>query len=117
MILGVEDAFISNDGTAMLVVYQDEAQQRTQKQQEISQEVTRVIDEIITDGMTDAEKEIAINNYLCDTAEYDMAALENAEKYDYVKTDPEFNDSFTPYGVLVNKLGVCASYALSLIHI
>lgn len=61
--------------------------------------------------MTDAEKEIAINNYLCDTAEYDMAALENAEKYDYVKTDPEFNDSFTPYGVLVNKLGVCASYA------
>ena len=111
MILGVEDAFISNDGTAMLVVYQDEAQQRTQKQQEISQEVTRVIDEIITDGMTDAEKEIAINNYLCDTAEYDMAALENAEKYDYVKTDPEFNDSFTPYGVLVNKLGVCASYA------
>ena len=30
------------------------------------------------------QKEIAINRYLCDTAEYDGAALENAKKYDFM---------------------------------
>ena len=61
--------------------------------------------------MTELEKELAINQYLCDTAEYDMDALENAEEKEFADVDAEFNDSFTPYGVLLNKKGVCSSYA------
>ena len=48
---------------------------------------------------------MAINQYLCDTAEYDMDALENAEENDFAGVDAKFNDSFTPYGVLLNKTG------------
>ena len=66
---------------------------------------------IITEDMTELEKELAINQYLCDTAEYDMDALENAEEKEFADVDAEFNDSFTPYGVLLNKKGVCSSYA------
>ena len=61
--------------------------------------------------MSELEKEMAINQYLCDTAEYDTAALENAGENDFEDVDDEFNDSFTPYGVLLNKTGVCSSYA------
>ena len=81
------------------------------KQKEISKEAERVVDSIITDDMTELEKEMAINQYLCDTAEYDMDALENAEENDFAGVDAKFNDSFTPYGVLLNKTGVCSSYA------
>lgn len=43
-----------------------------------------------------------------------MDALANAEENDFVTVDEEFSDSFTPYGILINKKGVCASYAGSL---
>lgn len=74
-------------------------------------EVSKVITQIISDGMTDLEKEIAINEYLCSSAEYDYAALKNAEKYNFRRVDKKFIHSFTPYGVLISKKGVCASYA------
>ena len=41
---------------------------------------------------------MAINQYLCDTAEYDMEALENAEENNFAGVDEEFNDSL--YSVL-----------------
>ena len=37
--------------------------------------------------------------------------MENAEKNNFKNVDKEFQDSFTPYGVLVKQVGVCASYA------
>ena len=61
--------------------------------------------------MTDLEKVVAINNYLCDTADYDDAAVTNMQKYNNKKYDLKYVDSFTPYGVLINKIGVCSSYA------
>ena len=54
---------------------------------------------------------IADSQPLIDTAEYDMEALENAEENNFAGVDEEFNDSFTPYGVLLNQKGVCSSYA------
>ena len=33
------------------------------------------------------------------------------EENDFAGVDAKFNDSFTPYGVLLNKTGVCSSYA------
>ena len=111
LILGVDGAKISTDGKTMLISYEDSQADMLRKQGEIKKEVTKVVKEIIKPDMTDLEKEYAINAYLTKIAEYDDAALENAEKNDFKKVDEKFNDSFTPYGVLINKVGVCASYA------
>ena len=111
MVLGVKSAAILNSGAMLAVEYDTEADEIRQKQKEIDAEVKRVVGEIITQDMTELEKELAINQYLCDIAEYDMGALENAEENDFAEVDEEFNDSFTPYGVLLNKTGVCSSYA------
>ena len=54
---------------------------------------------------------MAINTWLCENAIYDNAALENAEKYSFTKVDESFYDSFTAYGILVDGVGVCASYS------
>ena len=111
MILGVTNASICGNGKMLAVTYDTEADAIREKQEEIAAETERVVSEIITDDMSELEKEIAINQYLCDTAEYDTAALENAGENDFEDVDDEFNDSFTPYGVLLNKTGVCSSYA------
>jgi hypothetical protein len=111
LILGVDGAKISTDGKTMLISYEDSQADMLRKQGEIKKEVTKVVKEIIKPDMTDLQKEYAINAYLTKIAEYDDAALENAEKNDFKKVDEKFNDSFTPYGVLINKVGVCASYA------
>jgi hypothetical protein len=111
LILGVDGARISTDGKTMLISYEDSQADMLKKQDEIKKEVTKVVKEIIKPDMTDLQKEYAINAYLTKIAKYDDAALENAEKNDFKKVDASFNDSFTPYGVLINKVGVCASYA------
>lgn len=111
MVLGVTSAVILDGGKQLGIQYDTESDVIAEKQQEIQTEVTRVVDEIITEDMSELEKELAINQYLCDTAEYDMEALENAEENNFVQVDEAFNDSFTPYGVLLNKTGVCSSYA------
>ena len=111
MVLGVTGASIANGGKTLHVKYDTKSEEIKKKQKEISKEAERVVDSIITDDMTELEKEMAINQYLCDTAEYDMDALENAEENDFAGVDAKFNDSFTPYGVLLNKTGVCSSYA------
>ncbi|WP_054955655.1 transglutaminase domain-containing protein [Paenibacillus dakarensis] len=52
-----------------------------------------------------------LNYYLNDYTEYDYEALENAEKNHFRTVDKKYNDSFTAYGIMVNKVGVCESYA------
>lgn len=110
LILGVQ-GFRLDMNNNLIVNYEQTTEEQQRKQKEINKEVKRIVSKIIKKGMTDLEKELAINDYLCETAEYDMAALENAEENDFKGVDPEFYDSFTPYGVLINKVGVCASYA------
>ena len=110
LILGVDELALS-DKNELLVLYQDNNKTRREKQEAIRNKVVEVTKEIIKDDMSSLEKQYAINQYLCDNAEYDYAALENAANYDYMYVDPEFNDSFTPYGILINGVGVCASYA------
>lgn len=111
LILGISGYKINNKGTMLKLYYEEEPGKAAEKQEAIRRKVTEVTGKIITPGMTDLEKELAINQYLCDTIEYDMDALENAEQYDYAKTDPEFRDSFTAYGALLGGRCVCAGYA------
>ncbi|HEY9060573.1 MAG TPA: stalk domain-containing protein [Pseudobacteroides sp.] len=79
----------------------------------VKAEAKKVISQIIKPGMSLAEKEKAIHDYITNSAEYDWEALKNGEKNDYKKVDDIFKDSFNAYGILVKKVGVCASYAAS----
>ncbi len=111
LILGISGYRTNTDGTAVKVVYDDTAEVNEVKQKEIKEKTLQIISLIIRPGMTELEKELAINQYLCDTCEYDEAALENAEQHNYRYVDSEFNDSFTAYGALINGRCVCAGYA------
>ena len=111
LILGVSRAQVSRDGQTLYLEYEDDAETRERKQTEIKDEVARVASAIINSSMSARDKEFAINQYLCDTVEYDEAALANGESYGFTKVDDEFLDSFTAYGALINGVGVCASYA------
>jgi len=113
LVLGVSDGGLSQDRKTLYVKYEKDAVSRAKDQQAIREAVKKIDAKIISSDMTDMEKEYAINKYLCENAKYDDAALENAKKYDYKKVDASFNDSFNAYGILINKVGVCASYAAS----
>ena len=111
LILHVEGAG-AIPGTNIFIVQYGESPETIARQQDaIRLIVPEIIRRIIKSGMSDLEKSFAINTYLVDNAEYDFAALENAEKNNFQGVDAIFNDSFTAYGILVNKVGVCAGYA------
>jgi hypothetical protein len=110
LILGVSSFQYNRYNKTLMIEYEQDRAEQEKKQKEIKKEVIRVINNIITPKMTDLEKEYAINQYLCDIAEYDTDALDNAKENNYIPNS-SFRDSFTPYGVLINKRGVCASYA------
>ena len=111
LILGVSYVEISRDGKTLYIEYEDDQKTREKKQTEIKEVIAEVVPKIINSSMTARDKEYAINQYLCDTVEYDEAALANAEENDFMTVDPEFYDSFTAYGALINGVGVCASYS------
>ncbi|MGN1147768.1 MAG: transglutaminase domain-containing protein [Lachnospiraceae bacterium] len=111
LILGVQGGSIDTEKRILYVNYDFDRDTTASKQQEIEGRVERIVSEIITADMTDLEKEMAINDYLCEHARYDDAALENAQKYNFATVDVDFYDSFTAYGVLVDGVGVCASYS------
>ena len=111
MILGIQALSYNPDDKILYVEYDYDPETTAKKQEEVAAKAQEVVSEIITDGMSDLEKEIAINDYLCKNGEYDDAACENAKKNDFYGVDEEFYDSFTAYGILVNGVGVCASYS------
>ena len=97
--------------STLYLEYEYSEEEQKEMQEAVLAEADKVVSEIITDDMSDVEKEFAINNYLCSSAEYDYGALENAEANNFETVDHEYAHSFTPYGVLLNKVGVCASYS------
>lgn len=111
LILGVQGGSIDPDNRILYVAYDFEQSVTEEKQQKVEEKVGEIISSIIREDMSDVEKEMAINAYLCEHAYYDDAALENAEQYGFAQVDEEFYDSFTAYGVLVDGVGVCASYS------
>ncbi|MDR2590804.1 MAG: hypothetical protein LBC71_07460 [Oscillospiraceae bacterium] len=99
-------------GTNILIVeYRESTETIFAQQTELRYVVPKIISEIITTDMSEMEKSFAINNYLIENSQYDFGALENAERNNFQFVDARFNDSFTAYGILINKVGVCAGYA------
>ncbi|MBZ9625199.1 hypothetical protein G9F71_020360 [Clostridium sp. FP2] len=73
------------------------------QEKEVAQKkVQEVLKTVINNEMTDFEKELAIHDYIVKTADYDVNNYE---------TGTTTLEDHTAYGVLVNKLGVCESYA------
>lgn len=94
------------------VLYSYDKNEIRKKQKEMMAESEKILEEIVQEGMSTEEKEKAIYQYLTDNAQYDTEALEDAKKNNFQKTeDNSFEDSFNGYGILVNKKGVCQSYA------
>ncbi len=111
LVLGVQGGSIDTEKRILYVEYDFDKGVTAQKQEEIKQRVEEIIKEIITDDMSDAQKGNAINKWLCENAVYDNDALANAELYSFTRVDEEFYDSFTAYGILLDGVGVCASYS------
>lgn len=111
LVLGIQGGSIDSENRILYVEYDFDSEQTAKKQAEIKDRVDEITGQIITEDMTDLEKDMAINTWLCENAVYDNAALENAEKYSFAKVDESFYDSFTAYGILVDGVGVCASYS------
>ncbi|NLK77703.1 MAG: hypothetical protein GX284_08350 [Clostridiales bacterium] len=101
------------DKNEFVVEYAQTKEETQNMQQECLKKAKDVAGEIIQDGMSDYEKEQAINQYLCDNAEYNYDVM-NYEAEDGSIGDEaveKYPNSFTPYGILVENFGVCESYA------
>ncbi|WP_053367710.1 transglutaminase domain-containing protein [Bacillus sp. FJAT-27245] len=94
----------------MTVQYTENATRMKKKQQAIIDQSKRILDAVIKPKMTDRQKFKAIYDYLDANAKYDFEAFE--EKNGTLReTDPKYWTAYNPYGVLVEKNGVCQSYS------
>lgn len=113
-IIGVNAWGYDYSSLTLFVRYNDTPEDIHAKQEEIIAAASRIINEIIETGMSDEQKREAIYRYLADNTAYDHEALKAAESNNFQgNIDEKFNDSFTTYGIMVNKVGVCMSYAYS----
>ncbi len=64
-------------------------------------EIIRVVKDIMAKYSTDFEREMAVNDYICDVCTYDYASLNTGLT----------QAGQTPYGVLIEKKAVCGGYA------
>ncbi|WP_158629883.1 Ig-like domain-containing protein [Cohnella sp. AR92] len=113
LVLGLKQYKYNYRTLKLTVKYDYSKEDIAKKQQEIIAEAGKIVTGIIKPDMSDDDKRLAIYDYLNDNTKYDDEALENAEENDFKEIDPKFNDSFNTYGIMVNKVGVCASYAAS----
>lgn len=86
-----------------------------QKQSEILSAANEIVKQNIADGMSAEDKCRAIYDYFNANTAYDNEAVEEAEKNNFIKGSgwKDSEDAFNAYGIIVDKKGVCQSYALS----
>ncbi|GEM_PF-357260 len=94
------------------VGYTSTADKVARKQKEIKEKVKSVVEQVIKPGMSVYEKELALHDWLIENGKYHDAVLQayydGKPTAEIVETYP---DSFNAYGILINGLGVCQSYA------
>ncbi|WP_373600450.1 transglutaminase domain-containing protein [Paraclostridium bifermentans] len=89
------------DGSMKIFMTNMHWEETIEEHNQVVEEVDRVV-AMIPKNLTTAEKIFWVNNYLATTAQYNNAAVTNIE------SNPH---AYTPYGVLLDKTGVCESYA------
>ncbi|MBR4084522.1 MAG: hypothetical protein IKK33_09615 [Lachnospiraceae bacterium] len=102
------------DNKALNIEYVYPREESAQMCAQIYEEANSILAQTVTDSMSDEEKRLAIYKYLENNCTYDYEALAEAEKNNFIMT-PEIKkkDAFNAYGIIVNKKGVCQSYALA----
>lgn len=95
-----------NDGKGWIMTvefeYRKDATEIKRQKEATIKKAKEVVSSVIKPGMTDFEKELALHDYIVKTADY------NVENYNNKATTLE---DHTAYGVLVDRIGVCESYA------
>lgn len=79
--------------------------QMVQMRNEVDKKAKEIIKAIIKPGMSDIEKEIAIHDYIIKNTRYD---------YDSYQKNKIPDQSYTAYGILIKKIGVCQGYAIAM---
>lgn len=82
--------------TAIVPAYMENAEEHIKIFNEKSAEI---LSRCIKKGMTDADKLLALHDYIAKESEYNYGELTNSD--------------YTAYGIIVNKTGVCQSYSLA----
>lgn len=113
LILGVKSYYYDYSTLTLKIKYDDTVNVTKEKQKQILAEAKKIVSSTIKPEMSDEEKRKALYDYLDKNTRYNNAALKDAEKNNYKHVDSKFNDSFTTYGIMVKKSGVCMSYAYS----
>lgn len=109
LILGV-DSFVYNDVSQLLTVnYTYDLEEKKVIQDAVKEKVEEIAGEILKPGMSYIEREIAINNYLVSSIEYDKEAADQLIKYG--KVDEKYYNSFNAYGALIEGIAVCEGYS------
>ncbi len=98
---------------SLIVKYSSESKATiTQMQNELKAKVKSVVGSIITKGMSAEQKEQAIHDWLIQNGTYQDAVLDAYESGTSLNDiAEEFPNAFNAYGILVDGIGVCQSYA------
>lgn len=110
LILSVESFTYYSNGTIQ-VNYKNSKSVNDRKQKEIMSKSNQIIRSLNISGSSTSNKVKAIYDYLNNNAKYDSGAASNAAANNYTSISSSYDDSFTPYGVLLKKVGVCQSYS------
>ena len=84
-ILGLYTYSFDYNEKALKIGYAYSKEELVSRQEEINEEAYRIVGEIIVSDMTEAEKQLAIYQYLEANTEYDYSVLERAAKNNYKK--------------------------------
>ena len=99
------------DATKLYLTYQYTLADAEAIQAAIAKKVAAIVKSETSADMTDAKKVVALNAWLVDNSGYDDAAVAASETAPRGQIPDGFEDAWNAKGVLVDGLGVCASYA------
>ena len=102
------------DNKVLNIEYLYPQEEATQMCAQLYAEANNILSQTVTDSMSDEEKRLAIYKYLENNCAYDYDALSEAAENNYKMSENMQNkDAFNAYGIIVNKKGVCQSFALA----
>ena len=93
---------LSKSATMVINFHYEYSKEYMEKMKKASEDKSEeIISKIIKIEMTEREKELAIHNYIVNNSKYDLRLFSGNMP----------NESYLDYGVLINGVGVCDSYA------
>lgn len=108
-IIGVSSFGYDADKELLCISYTLDRNKIKQQQNEIEAKAEKIISSIISENMDEEEKILAVWDYLEKNAVYDYNACSAASENSFADIKG-YEDSFSAYGILCKKTGVCQSY-------